>query len=98
MEHVISRVRHVRAYLLMTYDLLAWMVSFIAMATLQYVVGYSTFDDIGPAALLGLGCGIGFVILGSTVHLHQGRAPVGSFSDALFATLVGGVVALLAPS
>ena len=83
MEQVLTRVRSVRAYLLMTYDFLAWVLSFVAMATLQYVVGYSGSDDIAPAALFGVSCGVGFILLGSTVNLHRGRSPVGSFPDAV---------------
>ena len=36
MNQVLSRVRPVRAYLLMTYDFAAWVGSFVAMATLQF--------------------------------------------------------------
>ena len=89
-------VRSVRAYLLMTYDFLAWVLSFVAMATLQYVVGYSGSEDIAPAALFGVSCGLGFILLGSTVNLHQGRAAVGSFPDAVLTSIVGGLVASVA--
>lgn len=85
-----------RTYLLMTYDFVAWVASFVAMATLQYAVGYSTFDDIGPAALLGVGCGLVFLVLGLPVQLHRGRSQVGSFPDAVLTTLLGGSTALLA--
>jgi FlaA1/EpsC-like NDP-sugar epimerase len=95
-NQVLSKVRPVRTYLLMTYDFTAWVASFVAMATLQYVVGYSSRHDIVPAALLGLGCGIVFVALGFSVHLHQGRSAVGSFPDAVLTTLLGGSIALLA--
>ena len=95
MNQVLSRVRPVRTYLLMTYDFAAWVASFAAMATLQFLVGYSSRSDIIPAAALGVGCGVAFVALGFPVHLHRGRSPVGSFPDAVLTTLIGGSVALL---
>ncbi len=48
----------------MAYDFSAWVASFVAMATLQYLVGYSTRHDIIPSALLGVGCGVVFVAVG----------------------------------
>ncbi len=96
MNHVISRARRVRTYLLMAYDFWAWVVSFAAMATLQYAVGYSPGADIVPSTLLGVGCGLVFVAFGLPMHLHAGRSPIGSFPDAVLTSVLGGTVAFLA--
>ncbi len=96
MNQVLSRARSVRTYVLMAYDFFAWVASFVAMATLQYLVGYSPRHDIIPAALLGLGCGAVFMAVGFPLHLHRGRSAIGSFPDAVLTTPLGGSVALLA--
>ncbi len=96
MNYLLSQVRPWRAYLLMTYDFVAWVASFVAMATLQYVVGYSSRHDLIPATLLGVGCGVAFAVLGYPIHLHRGRSAVGSFPDAVLTSLVGGSVATVA--
>lgn len=85
-----------RAYVLAAYDFTAWVVSFLAMATLQWLVGYSTAPEILPAALLGVGCGLAFVGLGLPMHLHRGRSQIGSFPDAVLTTILGGSIALAA--
>jgi FlaA1/EpsC-like NDP-sugar epimerase len=66
------------------------------MATLQFVFGYSPQHDIVPSALLGVACGLVFVVLGFPLHLHRGRSTIGSFPDAVLTTLLGGSVALMA--
>lgn len=96
MNSVISRARRVRTYLLAAYDFLAWALSFLAMAALQYAVGYSNAADIAPALVLGIACGLVFVSFGVPMHLHSGRSPIGSFPDAVLTSVLGGTVAFLA--
>ncbi len=84
-----------RTYLLMGFDFLAWVASFAAMATLQYVVGYSPRHDIADATLMGIACGLAFALLGLPVHLHRGRSSVGSFADAVLTSLIWGAVAMV---
>ncbi len=71
----------------------AWVAGFAAMALLQYAVGYSHFGVIYPAVALGLGSGLAFVVLGLPLRLHQGRARLGSFEDAVLTSLVFATVA-----
>lgn len=80
----------------MTYDVVAWVVSFASMSTLQYVVGYSPRHDIVSASLLGAGCGLAFVTLGFVLHLHRGRSASGSFADAVLTSLLVGWVSACA--
>lgn len=49
-----------------------------------------------PAILVGITCGLTFVLLAAPVHLHDGRSPIGSFADALLTSLIGAVVAFSA--
>ena len=68
---MLSKVRP-GTYVLASYDFLAWVLGFLAMSTLQYLVGYSTRDDIAPSVVLGVACGLVFVLLGLPLHLHRG--------------------------
>lgn len=94
MEGKIAEVRRIRTQLQVGYDAAAWSVSFLAMAALQALVGYSSTSDVVPALAFGIGCGLVYALVGATVHLHQGRSSIGSFADAVLATLVWAITAL----
>lgn len=66
------------------------------MALLQHVVGYSTSEQLRPALVTGLACGLAFLALAAPFRLHEGRSPIGSFDDALLTTLLCGVISLVA--
>ncbi|WP_445258370.1 polysaccharide biosynthesis protein [Nocardioides aurantiacus] len=94
MQDAFSRIRQTRTLALVTYDSLAWLIGFAAMALLQVAVGYSPPLVLPSALVLGVSCGIAFVGIGLPLHLHLGRSPVGSFADAVMASLVCGLVGL----
>ena len=66
------------------------------MAGLQRLADYGTPTSLGPAVMMGAACGVAFVLLGMPLHLHQGRAALGSFADALLTNLLGGSIAATA--
>jgi FlaA1/EpsC-like NDP-sugar epimerase len=88
--------RQVRPQVQRLYDFSAWVLGFCAMAVLQDVVGYNDATQIGRAAVVGVICGLAFVLLSAPVRLHEGRSPIGSFPDALLTSLIGATVALCA--
>lgn len=92
MQDAFSRIRQTRTLVLVSYDSVAWLVAFVAMALLQVIVGYSPPLVLPSAIVLGISCGIAFVGVGLPLHLHLGRSPVGSFADAVLASLVCGLV------
>ena len=98
MQDAFSRLRQTRTLALVTYDSVSWLVGFVAMALLQVAVGYSPPLVLPSALVLGVSCGIAFVGIGLPLHLHLGRSPVGSFADAVLATLVCGLVGLFVVS
>ncbi|ROR92530.1 polysaccharide biosynthesis protein [Nocardioides aurantiacus] len=94
MQDAFSRIRQTRTLVLVTYDSVSWLVAFAAMALLQVAVGYSPTLVLPSALVLGVSCAIAYVGIGLPLHLHLGRSPVGSFADAVLASLVSGLVGL----
>ena len=95
MHDVLVRARGIRAALLGSYDFVAWLVGFTVMGVWQRLVGYGTGADAVDAALMGAVVALVFIVLGSRVHLHQGRSPIGSFPDAVLTGLLWVVVGWL---
>jgi FlaA1/EpsC-like NDP-sugar epimerase len=95
MHDVLVRARGIRAALLGSYDFVAWLVGFAVMGVWQRLVGYGTSADAVDAALMGAVVALAFIVLGSRVHLHQGRSPIGSFPDAVLTGLLWAVVGWL---
>lgn len=89
----LDRARPIRALTLATFDSLAWVLSFAALAWLQSLIGDKGGTSVLHAIVLGFGCAGLFLILGATVRLHQGRAALGSFEDALLVATVAVMVA-----
>src|SRR4051794_3160379 len=74
-------------------DVSAWAVAFVGT---RWVQEYA--ESVHPFAawhslVVGLLCGVAFILVGLTVRLHQGRAAAGSFDDVV---LVGTVTAVVA--
>lgn len=92
MHELLAHLRAVRPHVQRLYDVSAWVLAFFVMATLQRVVGYSAGAFILPSLLLGLACGVGFLLLAAPFRLHEGRSPVGSFADAVLTSGMGCVV------
>jgi dTDP-glucose 4,6-dehydratase len=75
----------------------AWTVSLPLAVSIRYDFQVPP-GDTQQALLVGLGCGIAFVLVGQTFRLHRGRYVVGSFDEifgVLFVTLVVGVLCTL---
>jgi FlaA1/EpsC-like NDP-sugar epimerase len=96
MHDFLAQWRHVRPHAQRVYDFSAWVIAFFSMAILQDVVGYGDAAQIRPAVMVGVACGSTFILLAAPVRLHDGRSPIGSFSDALLTSLIGATVALAA--
>lgn len=93
MQTVFAGLRLVRPLFQRLYDLGAWVVGYFSMAYLQLAVGYSTAEQLRPALLMGLACGIFFLVLAGPMRLHDGRSQVGSFDDVLLVALLGSLIA-----
>ncbi len=90
MRDILVRARRGRVFLLVAYDFTCWVVGFASMAAVQVAVGYSNAQNLGAATTAGVVCGLGFVLLGLPLHLHHGRAKIGSFYDAVLVVGTGG--------
>ncbi len=91
-QDILSRVRPIRALLLVVFDSAAWIVSFTALAWLQVLVHDGPPEHIYRSFLVGCACAGAFLLLGATVRLHQGRSATGSFENAFLVATVAGVV------
>lgn len=89
---ILDHVRRFRLVLLASFDLVCWVASFVLLAELQEQVRNLTQTQVPVAALIGLGCALLHLVVGSSIRLHQGRASVGSFDEALLLVTVAGVV------
>lgn len=92
MHGLLARARRVRTLVLSLWDLTAWVVGFGSMAALQVAVGYSHAGVVPSSVVAGLLAGTLYDVLGLGIRLHQGRAVLGSFADALLVTATWGLV------
>ncbi|MGI8769664.1 MAG: polysaccharide biosynthesis protein, partial [Propionibacteriaceae bacterium] len=95
LHEIVDRLRPIRTLLLATFDTIAWLASFVAISSMQVLVGDKQAASVLHALVLGCGCAGLFLVLGAAVRLHQGRAAVGSFEDALLVTTVAGAAGAL---
>jgi FlaA1/EpsC-like NDP-sugar epimerase len=81
-----------RPVILAGFDFLCWVASFCLLALLQIAVHDWSPDRFGVAFAVGITCGLGHLLVGWTMRLHQGRAQLGTFDDALLVVTVAGIV------
>ena len=91
-ERLLNDVRPFRLALLASFDLVCWVSSFVLLARLEAAIRGTEPSQVAIAALVGLGCGCLHVLVGFSIRLHQGRAGVGSFDEALLLVTVAGIV------
>ena len=91
-QDILSRVRPLRALLLVVFDSAAWIVSFTALAWLQVIVHDSPPEHIYRSFLVGCASAGAYLLLGATLRLHQGRSATGSFENTFLVATVAGVV------
>ena len=68
------------------------MAGFVLLAELQDQLRNLEQSQVPMAAVLGIACAVLHLVVGSSIRLHQGRASVGSFDEALLLVTVAGVV------
>lgn len=78
-----SRKRALQA----VWDVVSWGIAIPVAVALRY--DFSTPAGLLPVAfILGVLCGIAFLLVGSVFHLHRGRYVVGSFDEVLGVTVI----------
>lgn len=87
-----QRLRPHRPAILAGFDFMCWVASFCLLAWLQIAVHDLSPDGFGIAFAVGIACGLGYLVVGWTMRLHQGRAQLGTFDDALLVVTVTGIV------
>ena len=85
----ISTLRRRRTSLLITFDMLVWMVAGVVAALLRYPSEVS--PPWGSVLVMAACAGVLYVGLGMLIRLHEGRARTASFDEML---LLGSVAAL----
>lgn len=90
-------LRRYRGLLLMSLDLGAWILSYLATAIVTRLASGRSHADLAVAVLAGVAAGALFLLLAALFKMHQGRAAVGSFEEAMIiaplAVVAGGLVA-----
>ncbi len=94
-QDFLTRVRPIRALLLVIFDSAAWIGSFTALAWLQVLVHDVPPSHVYRSLLVGCACAGAFLLLGATVRLHQGRSATGSFENAFLVATVAGIVGVI---
>jgi FlaA1/EpsC-like NDP-sugar epimerase len=84
-----------RPAILAGFDFLCWVASFCLLARLQVAVQDLTAAGFAAAFAVGIACGVTHLLVGWTMRLHQGRAQLGTFDDALLVVTVVGIVSAL---
>src|SRR5690242_8784126 len=85
-------MRPARMPILATFDGLCWVLGFMGVALLQRAAGVAKSDGLEAVILMGGLCAVAHVGVAAVLRLHQGRAVVGSFDDAmLLAAVIAGV-------
>jgi FlaA1/EpsC-like NDP-sugar epimerase len=91
-DQLMQRLRPHRSVILALFDVFCWGASFTALGWLQLVLQDRDPDRVAAAAAVGLACGVLHLLVGWTMRLHQGRAQLGTFEEALLVVTVAGVV------
>ena len=78
-----DHARRYRGLVLALCDGLAWIIGFVLLAWLQYAVGYEPTNHWQTAIVVGAACGAAQVLISRVFRLHQGRARLASFDDAV---------------
>lgn len=86
------RLRPHRPAILAGVDFLCWVASFYLLAWLQVAVHDLSSAGVAAPFAVGIACGLAHVLVGWTMRLHQGRAQLGTFDDALLVVTVVGIV------
>ena len=87
-----QRLRPHRPVILAGFDFMCWVASFCLLAWLQIALRDLSPDGFGVAFAVGIACGLAHLLVGWTMRLHQGRAQLGTFDDALLVVTVVGIV------
>lgn len=69
------------------FDVLAWVGAYLVVGAVHELLVPRADVSIVRLVTAGLVSGVLFVLIGVLVRLHQGRAPLGSFDDALLITI-----------
>jgi FlaA1/EpsC-like NDP-sugar epimerase len=91
-EELMLRLRPHRPFLLSSFDLVCWLVSFTLLGWLQIALNDSSPGRLRIAVAVGALCGVLFLLVGWSMRLHQGRAQLGTFEDAVLVVTVTGIV------
>jgi FlaA1/EpsC-like NDP-sugar epimerase len=83
MLQIFDHAGRARGLTLALFDGSAWVLGFLFVTWMQMYVGYDAENKTLNALLVGIGCGLSQVILSRLFRLHQGRAPIASFDDAV---------------
>ncbi|MEI2671614.1 MAG: hypothetical protein V9G13_10945 [Marmoricola sp.] len=78
-----DHARRYRGAVLALCDGLAWVLSFVFLTWLQSFVGYEPTNHWQTAIVVGAACGAAQVLISRVFRLHQGRARLASFDDAV---------------
>ena len=89
---LLVRARPHRAILLSSFDAGCWVGSFWLLALMQTNFNPLQSGRVSHAVAFGAGCAVLHLLVGWSVRLHQGRAGVGTFEDALLVVAVTEVV------
>ncbi len=88
-----QRLRPHRPLILAACDFSCWVTSFLLLAWLQVAMHDLAPGRFGAAFVVGVACGVLHLVVGLSMRLHQGRAQLGTFDDALLVVTVAGIVA-----
>ncbi|HNA99081.1 MAG TPA: hypothetical protein PLC19_06380, partial [Marmoricola sp.] len=80
---IFDRARSARGLTLALFDGASWVIGFLFVAWLQMYVNYETSNLTLTALTVGTVCGLTQVALSRLFRLHQGRAQIASFDDAV---------------
>ena len=80
---IFDRARSARGLTLAMFDGSSWIIGFVFVAWLQAYVGYDPHNSWLHAIWVGAVCGLTQVVLSRVFRLHQGRAQIASFDDAV---------------
>lgn len=93
MHELADRLRPYRLPVLAGFDVACWVLSYLGLALLVSFAGLRLRGPLTHALAVALICATAYLLIGAVVKLHQGRAALGSFEDAV---LLGSVAAPIA--
>lgn len=91
----IGTLRRHRSLLLQSFDLAAWLSSYVVMGLLMKAAYPAVPVSIVDCVAAGVAGGVLFLLLASPFRVHQGRSPVGSFEEALLIAPIAAIVGVL---